>query len=93
MRHSPGEGSPTEEWLCAFCPRSTNAVYTNQIYLLWGEKNLCKFKVFIIAKDFFCLAQQLFAGCVSIPVFAEQLPFLATARFAKPQEGFAEACP
>lgn len=68
MRCSSGRGNLTEEWFSVFYPRSINAVYTNQIYLLWGKKNLCEFKVFIIAKDFFCLARWLLTGYVSIPI-------------------------
>lgn len=68
MKHSLGRGNLTEEWFYVFYPININGFYADQIYLLWGKKNLCKFKVLNIAKDFFSLAQLLLAGHVSIPI-------------------------
>ena len=74
-----------------FYPRSINAVYTKEIYLLQG-KNLCKYKCLLLLKT-----SSVWLGGCSLDTFqslssAEQLPFPAAALSANPHEGFAEIC-
>lgn len=49
-----------------FFQEAINRFYADLLTV--GGKNLCKFKVFDIAKDFFSLAQWLLAGHISIPI-------------------------
>lgn len=93
MRHSPGRGNPTEEWFCVFYPRSVNAVYTNQIYLLWGKKVFVNSKCLVLLKTSSVWLEGCSLDAFQFLSFAEQLPFLATAQSAKPHEDFAEVCP
>lgn len=93
MKHSLGRGNLTEEWFYVFYPININGFYADQIYLLRGKKIFVNLKCLILLKIFSLWLSCCLLDTFQFPSFAEQLPLLATAQSAKPQEDFAEICP
>lgn len=76
-----------------FFQEAINRFYADDMYLLREGKIFVNLKCLILLKTFSLWLSGCLLDTFQFPSFAEQLPLLATAQSAKPQEGFAQICP